>query len=377
MLNRIFAISKKELRQLRRDLRTLIIIFVFPVFMLVLFGYALSFDVENIQLGVYDQDNSDISREYLNSLDASGYFEVTAYYNSQQEVNEALNGKTVQCVVVFPKNLSEKFYNKQTVSIQYLVDGVDGNTATIVMNYVNAATRNLSSKYTNEFLSGSGIKIQAPVVVRPVFWYNPSLKTSEYLIPGLVSSLLITLSVILTAIAIVRERETGTIEQLNVSPATSFELMIGKIIPYMFISLVIATLILLFGYILFGVEIKGSIILLFISTLLYLLSTLSLGIFISTIAETQQVAFQMGIMISQLPANLLSGFIFPIESMPDFIRIMTNITPSKFYLVTLRAILIRGAGIEAFWQQWVYLGIFTILCLSFATFRTIKARLRD
>ena len=376
MIFRIWAITKKEFRQIRRDTRTLIIMFVFPVFTLILFGYALNFDVTNIKLGVYDQDKSDLSREYINTLQSTGYFKIIKNIDNQQEINQALNKKIVQCVVVIPKDLSEKFYSKQDAKIQYLIDGVDGNTATVIMNYVSAATRSLSGKYQNEVLARSGIDIYSPIELQPVFWFNPELKTTEFLMPGLIASILITLSVVLTAIAIVRERELGTMEQINVSPVSSIELLLGKILPYTLISLLISALIIVAGYLIFGVSIKGSIFWLFVTILLYLISCLSIGIFLSTIAESQQVAFQMGMLISQLPSNLLSGFIFPIESMPVALQIVTNITPAKFFIIALRDILVKGVGVSAFWDQLVYLIIFASILLTLASIRVIKQRVQ-
>ncbi|MFI5144326.1 MAG: ABC transporter permease [Ignavibacteria bacterium] len=372
MLYRIYAIAKKELRQVRRDVRTLIIIFFFPVFSLFLFGYALNFDVSHIKLGILDQDKSELSREFIHSLSSTEYFDIVKYFNTQEEINNALDRKDIQCAVVLPIDLSEKFYSKQDVKIQYLVDGVDGNTATIAMGYLNAATRNLSANYTKEVLSRTGTKTYQPIDYEPVFWFNPDLHTSEFLIPGLIASLLTTLTVVLTAIAIVREKELGTIEQINVSPVSTFELLIGKIIPYILISLLISAMILAAGNFVFHVEIKGNIFLLFLTTLLYLFACLNIGILVSSIADSQQVAFQMGLMFSQLPSQMLSGFIFPIESMPKALQLLTNIAPAKFYLIALRAIIIKGTGLESFWHQWVYLFIFAMVFLLLAAFRYRK-----
>ena len=374
MLYRIYALVKKELKQVRRDGRTLFIVFFFPIFSLVLFGYALNFDVSHIKIGVLDQDKSELSREFLHSLSASEYFDIVRYFNSQDEINQALDQKYVQCAVVIPINLSDDFYSKKDAKIQYLVDGVDGNTATLAMSYLNLATQNLSNKYTREVLARTGMHTYQPVEIEPRFWFNPDLKTSQFLIPGLIASLLTTLTVLLTAIAIVREKELGTIEQINVSPVSVIELLIGKIIPYVLISLFIAGLILVAGYFLFGVQIKGSIILLFMTVLIYLFACLTIGILVSALADSQQVAFQMSMMFSQLPSQLLSGFIFPIESMPKALQIISNIAPAKFFLIALRAILIKGAGLEAFWQQWVYLLIFASIFLSLAALKMRKQK---
>jgi ABC-2 type transport system permease protein len=226
----------------------------------------------------------------------------------------------------------------------------------------------------SEIMARTGFHMYKPIDMEPRFWFNPDLKTTQFLIPGLIAALLTTLTVLLTAIAIVREKELGTIEQINVSPVSATEFLIGKIVPYVLISLFIAALILTAGYFLFGVQLKGSFILLFFTILLYLFACLNIGILVSTLAESQQVAFQMSMMFSQLPSQLLSGFIFPIESMPKALQIISNIAPAKFFLVALRAILIKGAGIEAFWQQWVYLTIFSAIFLSLSILKMRSQR---
>jgi ABC-2 type transport system permease protein len=376
MLSRILILLKKELIQVKRDKLTLIVIFVFPVFMLILFGYALNFDVKNIKLVIYDSDKSDISREYINSLGKTEYFNVVEYIDNSADIQKILDSKKAQCAVVIPGDLSEKFNKKQDVKIQYLIDGVDGNTALIIMNYVNVATRNLSAKLSSEFLTKSGMKFQQPVDMHTEVWFNPELKTTQFLILGLLSSILVTLSVVMTAVAIVREKELGTIEQINISPVSSIELLIGKIIPYLMLSLIGAAFTLILSYFLFGLIIKGSLFDLLIVNLFYLFACLSLGIFVSSVASSQQVAYQMGIIISQLPANLLSGFIFPIESMPPLIKLLTNITPSKFYIVGIRAVIMRGVSFEAFWQQLIYLIIFALVCLLIAGINLRKQTVR-
>ncbi len=269
-----------------------------------------------------------------------------------------------------PVNFSKDLATKQNVKVQFLIDGVDANTASIILNYVNAATRSYSVNFTSEFLAVKGIKPYQPINVEAQFWYNKDLNTTEYFIPGLIAMLLIIISVILTSITLVREKELGTIEQIRVSPVTSLELIFGKIIPYLIISLIIAYSILGIGYILFGVVVKGSHLFLFAGTICYLMATLSMGVLISTFADSQQVAFQMAQLMSQLPTVILSGFIFPIESMPWPVQILTNITPAKFYIIILRDILIKGVDFDAYRMQMVYLIIFATLLIAFAAIRT-------
>lgn len=373
MLSKIYSISKKEFWQISRDKRTLMIIFILPLSLLILFGYAITLDINTIKLGVYDKDRTEASRDFINGFIGSSYFKIISYVNTDKEVNELLDRGIVQCVVVVPDNFSKDLADKRNIKVQFLIDGVDANTATIILNYVNAATRFYSANFTNEFLDVKGIKPYQPLNVETQFWYNKDLDTTQFFIPGLIAMLLIIISVILTSISLVREKEMGTLEQIRVSPVTSLELIFGKILPYLIISLLIAYSILFIGYILFGVVVKGSHLFLFLGTICYLMATLSMGVLISTIADSQQVAFQMAQLLSQLPTVILSGFIFPIESMPWPVQILTNITPAKFYIVILRDILIKGVGFEAYKMQMVYLIIFATILIAIAVFKTKKA----
>ncbi|MFZ2863555.1 MAG: ABC transporter permease [Ignavibacteriaceae bacterium] len=374
MFHRILAITKKEFKQLKRDKRMLFIVFFFPVVLLAIFGYAINFDVKHIKIAVYDQDKSEYTREYINGLISSEYFELVTYIDSDAEIKKLLDEKIVQAVVVFPNDLSKKLNDKEDVKVQYLVDGVEGNTANVIVNYVNAATINYSLKLTKEYLAVTGKQSYIPINLEPRFWFNPELESTKFLIPGLMGMILIITAVVSVSLSIVREKERGTIEQINVSPLSSFELIIGKTAPHIVISFLNAAIVLLAGYVLFGVVIKGSILLLLLSTFIFLFAALGLGIFISSVADSQQVAFQAANITALLPSLILSGFIFPIESMPTIIQWVTNITPAKFYVVTLRAILLRGVGLSAFWEQLIYMMIFGIIFIVLATVVDRKAK---
>jgi drug efflux transport system permease protein len=374
MLTRIYAIVKKEFRQIRRDIRTLLLIFIFPVFLLVLFGYALNLDVKNIKIAINDRDNSPESREFIHMLESSGYFKLSGYIYDEKDIGKYLDEKIAQCVIVIPKNMSRNAGSGETAKIQLLVDGVDGNTANIIMNYMNLATSYYTRKISQEFMDRSGIKIAALINPQPIFWYNPDLNTTKFLIPGLLSMILILTAVILTCLSIVRERELGSMEQLKVSPLGSLELILGKTIPYTVVSLFVAAFTLVIAMVAFGVEVKGSYPMLFLSTLVFLITSLSIGILISTIADSQQVAFQLAAFITLLPTFVLSGFVFPIESMPPFIQILTNITPAKFYIRILRAIMLKGAGIEAYYKDLASLVIFAFILIVIGTIRTRKMK---
>jgi ABC-2 type transport system permease protein len=360
----VFAVSKKEVRQLKRDYRLLFVIFFFPVFLLVIFGYAINFDVRHIKLAVYDQEKSEISRELVNSLKSSEYFDIVGYLNSINESDKALDEKSAQCVLVIPNDFSRKIFSRQNVTLQFLIDGVDGNTASIIKNYVSMATFDMSNNISEKVYARLGVRSYQPIDVEPIFWYNPSLQTTRFLVPGLISMILLITSVISISLTLVREKERGTQEQLNISQLNSFELLIGKIIPYLVIALVNATFILIASYFLFGVEVKGSFTELVLTTFLFLFASASLGIFISVVSDSQQIAFTLGTFISLLPSVILSGFIFPIDNMPWAVQIITNITPAKFFIVILRNIMLKGVGIETYYMQIFYLVIFALIPLT-------------
>ena len=368
MNSRTRAIAKKEIKQLLRDKRMMFVMLFFPVFLLAIFGYAVNFDVKHIQLAVHDLDKSDKSREFVNSLTSSDYFDISKIINNDNEIKLTLDEKDAQCVLVIPKDFSKKLYGKrEEAKVQFLIDGVDGNTATIIKNYVTAATQTFNGKFQNEILAKNGIKLYAPIDLEPIFMFNPELESAKFLIPGLIAMILIITAVVSVSLSLVREKERGTIEQINVSSLNTFELLIGKALPYVIISLIDAVFILVAGYFLFDVVINGSYLLLFISTLIFIIASTSLGILVSVIADSQQVAFTIATFASLLPSVILSGFIFPIDGMPFIIQLLSNITPAKFYIVCLRAVMLRGVGLEAFWPQLIYLILFMVFFLGLAT----------
>ncbi|NWF88629.1 MAG: ABC transporter permease [Ignavibacteriaceae bacterium] len=348
------------------------ILLFFPAFLLMIFGYAINFDVQNVKLAVYDRDKSSLSREFINTITSTPYFELAGIIENENEIKQTLDKKSAQCIIVIPQNLSSEYYAKRKVSIQFLIDGVDGNTAVIVQNYLNAALSEFNSKKMDLTLSSFGINQYTPIKIEPRFWYNPELKTTKFLIPGLIAMILVITAVISVSLSLVREKERGTIEQINVSPIQSLELLLGKTAPYLLLALLNAAMILVVGYLLFDVEVKGSMLLLFASTLLFLFACTSIGILVSSIADTMQVAFSISTFASLLPSVILSGFIFPIESMPNIIQVFTNITPTKFFIVILRAIILRGVGLEAFWLQIIYLIVFAVIMLALSNVVLIK-----
>jgi ABC-2 type transport system permease protein len=365
-LGRTAAIAKKEFKHLFRDIRMFMILILFPMFLLGVFGYAVNFDVHHIKIIVYDEDNSNLSREFVNSLTRSKYFDLVENISDDSKIKRILDTKKAQCVVVIPKNLSEKYYSKQESKIQFLIDGVDENTANIIQFYVTAATSSYSANLSSDVLAISGVKQYTPIDFEPIFWFNPDLKSTRFLVPGLIAMILIITAAVSVSLSLVREKERGTIEQINVSSIKTSELLIGKTFPYVMLSLYNAAMILVVGYFMFEVVVKGSYVLLFICTLIFLLAATSVGILVSVISDSQQIAFTIATFITLLPSVILSGFIFPIESMPVLIQIVTNITPAKFFIRILRAIVLRGVGIYSYWDQLLYLMLFTAVLLGAA-----------
>ncbi|MEX1275607.1 MAG: ABC transporter permease [Bacteroidota bacterium] len=372
MIRRLWSIIKKEFRQIRRDKRVLSILTLVPAFLLFLNGYALNFDVTHIRLAVVDLEKSVRSREFLNAFVTSGYFDVVDVLPSAEEATTLLDDAEIRAALVIPGDFSANLLSGRTVDVQVLVDGVDANAATTVIGYVQAVTLQYSRGILLSALSKIGRQNYIPINYEARIWYNPELKSVKFLVPGLIGFILTITCVIATALSIVREKERNTIEQIVVSPVHAMEFIIGKLVPYAVIALIAAAIVIFAAYLLFGVEVKGSFLNLFAATLLFVIAALGIGLFISTISESQQVAFQVASLASMLPTLILSGFIFPIRSMPLFLQIFSNITPAKYYLVILRGIILKGVGLAAYWEQMVYLALFSLVVLGISILRFRK-----
>jgi ABC-2 type transport system permease protein len=372
IIRRLRPIIIKEFRQIRRDKRVLAILTLVPAILLLLNGYALNFDVQHVKMGVYDEEKSAASREFANSFVTSGYFDYVESISSSAEATKLLDDAKVKCALIIPYDFSHKLLSNEPTDIQILVDGMDANSATTIVGYVQVVALQYSQRIVLKNLAKIGRGNYIPIQFDARIWYNPELKSAKFLVPGLIGFILAITAVIATSLSIVKEKERNTIEQINVSPISPVELIVGKMIPYALISLVAATIVLIAAYFLFGVVIKGSIFLLFCATLLFIVAALSIGLFVSTISDTQQVAFQLASLFSMLPTIMLSGFMFPIRSMPWWLQVLSNITPAKFYLVILRSIILKGVGVSAFWPEVVYLSIFIAFMLRISTKRLKK-----
>lgn len=374
MFSRLRPIIIKEFRQIRRDRRVLAILTLVPAMMLLLNGYALNLDVSHIRMAIIDEEKSPRSREFVNSFITSGYFDYVRDLNSTEEATELIDDAEIRVAIVIPSDFSHKLLSNNAADVQILVDGMDANAATTIVGYAQAVTLQYSQKIILKNLSKIGRKSYIPIQYDARIWYNPELKSAKFLVPGLIGFILAITAVIATSLSIVKEKERNTIEQIDVSPIRSVELIVGKMIPYAIISMVAAALVILAAYFMFDIVVKGSLFDLFVATLFFVIAALSIGLLVSTIADSQQVAFQLASLMSMLPTIILSGFMFPIRSMPIWLQVITNITPAKFYLIILRGIILKGVGFEAFWDQIIYLSIFITVVL-FISIRRFKKTL--
>jgi len=375
MLSRIKPIIIKEFRQVVRDKRSLGVLLLIPAFMLIMFGYALNFDVKHTSLAIYDEDKSQMSRDFVENFLHSEYFDLKYYLNSAREIDELMGEESVRVAVVVPQDFSERLLAGREAIVQVIVDGANSNAAVTAIGYVNAIVQNYSTKtLTNALMRIGQSGLSMPIDYRPRVWYNPELRSAKFLVPGLIVFILMITTVISTSLSVVREKERGTMEQIIVSPIKPVELILGKTIPYIFISLIATVVILLVSYFLFDVVIKGSYLLLFIVTLIFLTGGLGLGLLISSIAETQQLAFMLAVIVTALPTFILSGFVFPIRNMPVVIQAITYLIPARYFLVVLRSIILKGVGLSAFWDQVLFLIAFAALAITASSVRMRKRR---
>jgi ABC-2 type transport system permease protein len=365
----ISPIVKKEFRQIRRDPRALAILLLMPAFLLVMVGYALNFDVKNISLAIYDEDISATSHDFIESFNHSEYFNIKYHLENSDEIDHLLEDGHALAAIVIPRDFSKLIQSGKETVIQVLVDGSNANTASTALGYINIAIQSYSNKILLSALNRQGKSFTIPINAQARLWYNPELKSSRFLIPGLFGMILMLVAVVSTTLSIVREKEQGTMEQIIVSPLRSIEIILGKTIPYLLVSLIATTIVLIFSALLFGVKIQGNIILFYLSTFLFLLGALGQGLLISTFAETQSVAYIISILSSLLPTFLLSGFIFPVKNMPLALQIVTHIIPAKYYLVAVRSVMLKGVGIPAFWEQLVFLVVFCTVIIGVSVIR--------
>ena len=364
MIRRLVAITVKELLQLARDWRTVATLLAMPIVLLLIYGFALSFDVEHARLAVVDGDQSSRSRALVSSLVAGDTFDLVAMLDSEADLLDRLDTGAVQAGLVVPAGFAGDVAGGRRVELQLLLDGSDAQTASTILSYARRAVAMQGLQWSATVTTRTGV---APLVL-----FNPELDSSIFLVPGLLAFILMITSVIATSLAVVREKERGTMESLRATPVTAVELLLGKTLPYLLVAFISAVASLLLAWALFGVPMHGSLWHLAAITLLFLVGGLAWGVLISTLADTQQVAFMLGLISAMLPTLLLSGFIFPISSMPVALQWISHIVPARYFIAALRDILFKGTGPGTWWPQVVGLLVYALVVQTLATVRTLR-----
>lgn len=372
MNSRLISIIRKEFIQIIRDPRTLVLIVVMPIMQLFLLGYAATTDIKNVSLAVWDQSRSTQSRALLDAFRAANYFSIDYTVGSNEEYRQLIESGKIRGALIIPPDYDIRLL-EGSAQVSLVLDGSDATVGGTALSTAKLIGQSYATKVMTEqaALTGRPASFNPPLDVRTQVWYNPDLIAAYFNVPGVIGMILYFITALLTASSIVRERERGTIEQLIVTPIRSWELVVGKILPYSILALIDTVEILVIGHWWFKVPIRGDLGLVFALSGLFLLSSLGIGLFASTIANTQQEAF-ITVMVTMLPSIFLSGFFFPIEAMPKFLQYVSAIVPLRYYLVIIRSLLLKGVGADALQGEIVALTIFAIVIMGAAAMRFRK-----
>lgn len=365
----------KEFLQFLRDPKMFAVVLIAPVIQLVFLGYAANRDLNDVKTCVLDLDRSVSSREFISGFEQSEYFSIVEYSDNYADIENRIDKGEALIAVVTPQDFEKDIRNGKTATVQVIFDGSDGNKASVAAGYVMSVASAYGGKVFVDRLERSGFKTPPAGSIVPVtrVWYNPNLTTREFMLPSIVGLVLIIITVNITSLAIVKEREIGTLEQLLVTPVRPYQLIIGKLLPFTVIGLIAVTLVLAVMIFWFGINVKGSIPLLFLSSLVFMLSTLGLGLFVSTISKTQQQAMVTSAFLVIMPMIFLSGFAFPIESMPKIIQYVTYIIPLKYFIIIIRGIVLKGLTMADLWQELGILFLIGVIILVFSSLRFKKS----
>ncbi len=369
----ILHIIKKEFIQLRRDKKMFGLSFAAPVFQLLVLGYAATFDVSKIPTVVCDFDNSASSRALIRSFTSTEYFRVVGYYDKTSEIDSQLDDGHASIAVVIPRGFEKKITSDRSAPLQVIADGTETSSASIGLNYAYIIITRYSQNIVIESLTKRGSLI-LPARMSAEFrvWYNPELKSRNFMVPGVLGLLLMVMTMVLTSLAIVKEKELGTLEQIVVTPIKPYQLIIGKLAPFFAIGVVDVILVVFFASLVFSLPVKGGVLLLLLLSLIFLMTTLGLGLFISTISRTQQQAMMTAIFFFMMPMIFFSGFVFPIENMPAVIQYISYFLPLRYYFVIVRGLFLKGVGMNILWTQALVLLIFGSVILSLSVMRFHK-----
>ncbi|MBX7107438.1 MAG: ABC transporter permease [Chitinophagales bacterium] len=367
-MNRFLGFVTKEFRHIFRDYRTLIILFGMPIAQIMIFGFAISNEIKNANISILNQSGDEVSLRLENKILSSGYFTLHNYLQSNSQIENEFREGTVKEVIVIGPDFSHQLAHDGKADIQIIADATDPNTANTLTSYTMA----IISDFQHEQMAG----INVPYTVTPAvrFYYNPELKSVFMFVPGLITIILMLISAMMTSISITREKETGTMEILMVSPMKPLQIIVGKVIPYLLLSFIIANIILLLGRFVFEVPVTGNIILLEAMVTLFIITALSLGIMISTVTDKMQVAMMISMIGLMMPTILLSGFIFPIKNMPLLLQVISNVIPARWFIIIVRGIMLKGNGLEYIWKEALILSGMTFFFLMVSA-RRYKVRL--
>jgi ABC-2 type transport system permease protein len=351
----ITAIARKEFLHILNDPRTLSILFIMPILQLIMFGYALKMEIQEVRIGIVDYANTNESRHLIEQFKGSSFFVPFFYEGRLSEIDELFKSRTANLVMIIPEDFDKQLQRNREIPLSFTIDASDANAATAIRNYCNQVIVDFNQTYNRH--------LPFPFDITSSILYNPDTKSTYFFVPGIIALLLIMISALLTSITIAREKETGTMEQILVSPVKSHQIILGKVLPYILLAILIAVVILLIGVFMFKVPFQGNVLLLFILSTLYIVTALSIGLMISTVAKTQQVAMMVAMIMTLLPTIMLSGFIFPIASMPKLLQYLSYIIPARYYLHIVRGIILKGSTFIDLVQPTLFLGIISGILL--------------
>jgi ABC-2 type transport system permease protein len=370
----IFRMVIKEFQQFRRDPKMFGMILVMPVIQLLLLGYAATLDLKVVHTVIMDRDRSETSRDLISRFEGSTYFKIDDYFQNYDEVYEAIDGGKVHVAIIIPDDFESDIKRNETAVMQAIFNGSDGNSASIASGYISKILIGFSSEIASEKISLMGIKRLPAGEVATQFriWYNPGLESKIFMVPAIMALLLSVITLVLTSLAIVKERELGTLEQLIVTPIKPYQLLAGKLIPFVILGFISVIIVVTAMKVMFDIDVKGSVTFLFFSSFLYILSTLGLGLLISTFSKTQQQAMMLAMFLAMLPLVFLSGFSFPVENMPEIFQKISVIVPLKYFLIIIRGVVLKGSGFSEHWQDALAMLIIGVIILGISILRFKK-----
>ncbi|WP_026838335.1 ABC transporter permease [Gillisia sp. JM1] len=357
-MKRFIGFIEKEFYHIFRDKRSLFILFGMPIAQILLFGFAITNEINNVEIAILDHSKDATTEEIINKISASKYFSINQFIEREVDIEAAFKKGKIKAVLNFENDFSKNLVKEKQATIQVITDATDPNTANTISNYINSILQNYQIDQNKD------IKIAYQIVPQTRMIYNPELKSVFMFVPGVMTIILMLVSAMMTSISITREKELGTMEILLVSPLKPFQVIIGKVVPYIFLSMINAVVIILLSIFIFKMPVQGSLFLLGLESVLFIITSLTLGILISTISATQQTAMMISLMGLMLPVILLSGFIFPISSMPAPLQIISHFIPAKWFIIILKGIMLKGVGISLLWKETLILLAMTLFFIG-------------